>query len=64
MALENLQSAYGPSNKRGIKGTGESIDTLAFESGIGQAGANSKYKTTEKNGAPEKKKDGLAKGAQ
>jgi hypothetical protein len=62
MALENLQSAYGPTNQKGTKGTGESVDNLAFESGLGHAGAHSKFQTTEKNGAPEKPKDSLAKG--
>ena len=50
MALEDLQSQYGPTNKKGIKGTGETVDTLAFETGVGHEGAKSKYQTTEKNG--------------
>mgnify|MGYP003625946430 CR=1 FL=1 len=32
MALEDLQSTFGPYNKKGVKGTGEIYDTLAFES--------------------------------
>ena len=31
MALEDLQSQYGPTNKRGNKGTGEFVDNLANE---------------------------------
>jgi len=50
MALEDLQSAYGPTNKKGKKGTGETVDTLAFETGVGHEGAKSKYQTSEKNG--------------
>jgi|TARA_R110002096_G_scaffold167048_1_gene336812 hypothetical protein len=53
MALENLQSAYGPYNKKGNKGTGETVDTLAFEGAknTGHEGSKSKYQTSEKNGA-------------
>ncbi len=52
MALEDLQSQYGPYNKKGQKGTGETVDQLAFEGqkNTGHAGAKSKYQTTEKNG--------------
>tara|TARA_R110002050_G_scaffold41531_7_gene100646 strand:- start:454 stop:648 length:195 start_codon:yes stop_codon:yes gene_type:complete len=64
MALEDLKSQYGPTNNKGTKGTGESVDKLAFESGLGHEGAHSKYQTIETNGTPEKKKDGLAKGKQ
>ena len=52
MALEDLQSQYGPTNKRGQRGTGEVFDTLAFEQNGGLA-ANfngSKYAGTEKIG--------------
>ena len=35
MALEDLQSQYGPTNKKGQKGTGEIADTLAREDGKG-----------------------------
>ena len=31
MALEDLQSQYGPYNPRGTKGTGEGKDPLAYE---------------------------------
>ena len=31
MALEDLQSQYGPFNPKGQKGTGETKDLLAFE---------------------------------
>ena len=31
MALEDLQSQYGPSNKKGQVGTGKKVDTFAFE---------------------------------
>ena len=64
MALEDLQSQYGPINNKGQKGTGKVVDTLAFdgEGNLGQKWTNSKYKSTEKNGTPEKKMDGLAKG--
>jgi|TARA_R100000541_G_scaffold30082_1_gene39204 hypothetical protein len=64
MALEDLQSQYGPLNNKGQKGTGKVVDTLAFEgdSNLGHKNANSKYKTTENNGTPEKSGDGLAKG--
>jgi len=66
MALEDLQSQYGPFNKKGTKGTGEGVDSLAFEGegNLGQKGTNSKYATIEKNGTPEKKMDGKAKGKQ
>jgi hypothetical protein len=50
MALEDLQSAYGPTNKRGQKGTGESFDTLANEGTSGLAAGGSKYQTSEKVG--------------
>tara|TARA_R110001583_G_scaffold31283_6_gene107143 strand:+ start:1190 stop:1390 length:201 start_codon:yes stop_codon:yes gene_type:complete len=66
MALENLQSQYGPTNKRGQLGTGAGADTFAFEGkkNLGHEGTNSKYKAGEKNGTPEKPMDGLAKGKQ
>tara|TARA_R110002096_G_scaffold390419_1_gene584950 strand:+ start:3178 stop:3387 length:210 start_codon:yes stop_codon:yes gene_type:complete len=50
MALEDLQSAYGPYNKRGIKGTGETADTLANEGTTGLKAGGSKYQTSEKTG--------------
>ena len=50
MALEDLQSAYGPTNKRGQKGTGELFDTLANEGTSGLAAGGSKYQTSEKVG--------------
>ena len=51
MALENLQSKYGPYNKRGQKGTGEIKDTFAREDGKGGlATGGSKYQTSEKIG--------------
>tara|TARA_R100001230_G_C5476048_1_gene29037 strand:- start:131 stop:346 length:216 start_codon:yes stop_codon:yes gene_type:complete len=52
MALEDLQSQYGPYNKKGSKGTGEVFDTLAFENANGLASNfnNSKYAGTEKIG--------------
>ena len=31
MALEDLQSQYGPTNKKGQIGTGKNVDTLAFD---------------------------------
>ena len=64
MALEDMKSQYGPTNKKGQIGTGKSVDQSAFEGegNLGQEGTNSKYKSTEKNGTPEKKMDGLAKG--
>ena len=50
MALENLQSKYGPYNKKGQKGTGEIRDSLAREDGKGLAVGGSKYQTSEKVG--------------
>ena len=50
MALEDLQSQYGPYNKKGQKGTGEVRDTLAREDNKGLAAGGSKYQTTEKVG--------------
>ena len=50
MALEDLQSAYGPYNKKGNKGTGEVRDTLANEGTAGVKAGGSKYQTSEKNG--------------
>tara|TARA_R110002050_G_scaffold84661_3_gene180800 strand:+ start:3024 stop:3224 length:201 start_codon:yes stop_codon:yes gene_type:complete len=66
MALADLQSQYGPSNKKGQIGTGKTVDTLANEgdSNLGSAGTNSKFSSTEKNGTPNKSMDGLAKGKQ
>ena len=50
MALENLQSQYGPFNKKGQKGTGEVFDTLAFEGTTGLESGRSKYGGSEKVG--------------
>tara|TARA_Y100001938_G_C7852013_1_gene311274 strand:- start:266 stop:484 length:219 start_codon:yes stop_codon:yes gene_type:complete len=58
MALENLRSAYGPTNKKGKKGTGEVFDTLGFENVEGGlTGARSKYQTIEKLGKKPKGPD-------
>ena len=64
MALEDMQSQYGPFNKKGQIGTGKKVDPVAFEGeeNLGHEAANSKYKAFNKNGVPEKKTDGLAKG--
>ena len=54
MALEDLQSQYGPSNKKGKIGTGTDVDTLAYETGGGLADRvtnPSNYQTPEKTGA-------------
>ena len=50
MALEDLQSQYGPTNKKGQKGTGEIADTLAREDGKGLQSGGSKYGPTSKVG--------------
>ena len=50
MALEDLQSQYGPYNKKGNKGTGEVRDTLANEGTAGVAAGGSKYQGIEKPG--------------
>ena len=58
MALEDLQSQYGPTNKRGQKGTGTVVDTLANEGTVGivkgqRSGlidGQSKYADSSKNG--------------
>ena len=53
MALEDLQSQYGPYNKKGLKGTGETADPLAFEpasSGLDKNFNRSKYAGSEKPG--------------
>jgi len=52
MALEDLQSAFGPYNKKGIKGTGEINDSLAGsgKKNAGLEGSRSKYGTGEKVG--------------
>ena len=66
MALADLQSTYGPTNKKGQIGTGKSADSLAMEGegNLGNKGTNSKYSSSEKNGTPNKSMDGLAKGKQ
>ncbi len=63
MALEKMQSQFGPFNKRGQIGTGEKADPLAFEGkkNAGHAANKSKFASTEKLGTPEKQMDGLAK---
>ena len=43
MALEDLQSVYGPSNKKGEKGTGTDVDTLANEATKGLEELQSNY---------------------
>jgi hypothetical protein len=53
MALEDLQSQYGPSNQKGQKGTGETSDPLAFEpasSGLDKNFNRSKYAGSEQPG--------------
>ena len=58
MALEDLQSQYGPYNKKGSKGTGEVIDQFANEGTVGTVkgertgliDAQSKYADSSKNG--------------
>ena len=50
MALEDLQSNYGPTNKKGEKGTGKSVDPLANEGTTGMAEATSRYGGSEKIG--------------
>ena len=52
MALEDLQSQYGPTNKKGQTGTGTSVDTLAGEgeNNLGNAANKSKYGPTSKVG--------------
>ena len=64
MALEDMQSQYGPFNKKGARGTGGRVDTLAFEGkkNAGLKGNKSTFASTEKIGTPEKAMSGLAKG--
>ena len=50
MALEDLQSQYGPYNPKGKKGTGEVFDTLAGERSAGLIDGQSKYADSSKNG--------------
>tara|TARA_R100000664_G_C2719153_1_gene113212 strand:+ start:600 stop:815 length:216 start_codon:yes stop_codon:yes gene_type:complete len=55
MALEDMQSQYGPFNAKGKPGTGEKIDLLAFEKApenTGVVGAASKYGPQSKPGKP------------
>jgi|TARA_R100001443_G_C3255877_1_gene154414 hypothetical protein len=54
MALEKMQSQYGPYNKSGQKGTGEKRDTFANEGTAGLESIRSKYGAKNKNGTPEK----------
>jgi len=53
MALENLKSAMGPTNRIGKKGTGGNPATISG----GLTGAQSKYATPEKNGKTPKGPD-------
>jgi len=48
MALEDMQSQYGPINKKGKVGTGVDKDTFAFEGEVNQglSGGASKYGPT------------------
>ena len=51
MALENLRSAYGPSNKKGQVGTGEVNDTLGnYKGASALENARSRFQTSEKKG--------------
>ena len=50
MALGDLKSMLGPTNKVGEKGTGEVKDIFAFENTGGVANTKSKYQTSEKLG--------------
>ncbi len=50
MALGELKSMLGPTNKVGQPGTGEVKDKLAFENTGGVSAARSKYQTQEKAG--------------
>ncbi len=51
MALGDLKSMLGPTNKVGEKGTGEVKDIFAFENTGGVENARSKYQTLEAKGA-------------
>ena len=42
MALENMQSQYGPTNKKGQVGTGTKVVQLAFEGAKNQGHAGQK----------------------
>ena len=60
--LENLQSAYGPTNKLGQKGTGGEkgkgdLDIFAFENGKGLADSESLLQTSTKHGKKAKGPD-------
>ena len=60
--LENLQSAYGPTNKLGQKGTGGSkgkgdLDIFAFENGKGLADSDSLLQTSTEHGKKAKGPD-------
>ena len=50
MALEDLQSQYGPTNKKGTKGTGKNVDTFADEGTAGLEDRQSAYAHTSKKG--------------
>tara|TARA_R110002051_G_scaffold323226_2_gene416144 strand:- start:411 stop:620 length:210 start_codon:yes stop_codon:yes gene_type:complete len=50
MALEDLQSILGPSNKKGEKGTGTGVDPLAKEGTSGLDEITSKHGGLEKIG--------------
>lgn len=46
MALKDLKSVYGPQNPVGQKGTGQDVDVLAYETGLGFTNVNSTYGPT------------------
>jgi len=50
MALEDLQSQYGPINPRGTKGTGKIVDPLANEGTAGLEDRQSAYAHSSKKG--------------
>ena len=50
MALEDLQSQYGPTNKKGQKSTGTQVDLFAREDSKGLQVGGSKYGPTSKAG--------------
>ena len=52
MALEDLKSDYGPTNKKGQKGTGKNVDVFANEGGALDTVFNqSKYALSSKPGS-------------
>jgi hypothetical protein len=50
MALEDLQSAYGPTNKKGDIGTGAKVDVFAGE-GAKNLGHETKFQGSKYSGA-------------